>query len=133
MKSVIEEVLNYPVELIWDVVVNNEDYKWRSDLKSLTIIDENHFMEVDKNNYEVHFEITEKSKYELYMFNVTSQKIYGTWSGEFIRLTDKQTKLIFTEDMETKNLIVKFFLPKFMKKMQKAYMEDLKEKLSTLQ
>jgi hypothetical protein len=34
-----EAILKYNVKIIWDIVVNNNDYKWRTDIKELERLD----------------------------------------------------------------------------------------------
>jgi hypothetical protein len=34
-----EVILKYSVKNIWDIVVNNNDYKWRTDIKELEILE----------------------------------------------------------------------------------------------
>ena len=34
-----EIILEYNVKIIWDIIVNNSDYKWRSDIKNIEILE----------------------------------------------------------------------------------------------
>lgn len=36
---------------LWEIVTNNEDYLWRSDLSRIEIIDDTHFVEYTKKGY----------------------------------------------------------------------------------
>ncbi|MEI3507595.1 MAG: hypothetical protein V8R01_00380 [Bacilli bacterium] len=43
-----------------EIVTNNEDYLWRSDLSTIEIIDDTHFVEYTKKGYPTYFTITSK-------------------------------------------------------------------------
>ena len=49
---------------VWDIVTNNENFEWRSDLSKIKIIDENRFDEYTRNGFVTHFGLLQKSHTE---------------------------------------------------------------------
>lgn len=43
-KSTITAQFPCDIKTVWDIVVNNENYRWRSDLSKIVIIDENRYI-----------------------------------------------------------------------------------------
>ena len=121
--------LLYPIEVVWDTVMNLKDFSWRSDLKDVRIIDENNFIEITKNGVETYFRITECIKYQSWIFEIENKNIKGTWVGKFY-VEDDKTILDFTETVVSKKLIFKPFISLYLKRQQKIYFRDLKAKLN---
>ena len=121
--------LLYPIEVVWDTVMNLKDFSWRSDLKDVRIIDENNFIEITKDGIETYFKITECIKYQSWIFEIENKNIKGTWVGKFYAEGDK-TILDFTENVVSKKLIFKPFISLYLKRQQKIYFRDLKAKLN---
>ena len=120
--------LLYPIEVVWDTVMNLKDFSWRSDLKDVRIIDENNFIEITKNGVETYFRITECIKYQSWIFEIENKNIKGAWVGKFY-VEDDKTILDFTETVVSKKLIFKPFISLYLKRQQKIYFRDLKAKL----
>lgn len=121
--------LLYPIEVVWDIVMNLKDFSWRSDLKDVRIIDENNFIEITKNGVETYFRITECIKYQSWIFEIENKNIKGAWVGKFY-VEDDKTILDFTETVVSKKLIFKPFISLYLKRQQKIYFRDLKAKLN---
>ena len=115
------------IEKVWNVVVSLEDYAWRSDLSKIEVLEEGcKFVEVSKDGYRTTFTITEFDYLKRYEFDIVNDNMIGHWSGIFS--TDESgTKLIFSEDVTAKKLIMKPLIGLYLKKQQHAYMEDLKK------
>ena len=121
--------LLYPIEVVWDTVMNLKDFSWRSDLKDVRIIDENNFIEITKNGVETYFRITECIKYQSWIFEIENKNIKGAWVGKFY-VEDDKTILDFTETVVSKKLIFKPFISLYLRRQQKIYFRDLKAKLN---
>lgn len=120
------------VKKVWKVVTNNEDYKWRSDIKKVEINkDGTEWLEYyDEKNY-TKFTLVQKSEYTRYVFNMENNMFTGQWTGEFYPSETGGTKVIFTENIFIKNQIVRIISYLFwnIKKIQLTYIRDLKIKL----
>lgn len=132
MKSEISAQFNSDIKKVWNVVTNNRDYSWRSDIKKVEILDRGDaFVEHGKNNIKTTFYITKKVKYESYEFKMENKNFFGTWKGRFFPNEDGGTKIIFTEEVFVKNPIIRILAHLFMNlsKMQATYINDLRIKL----
>ena len=132
--SKIEKELAYNIQVIWDVVTNNDDYIWRSDVKKIEKISNNKFVEYGKN-YQIEFEIITFNEPVLYEFKMKSNIYTGVWRGEFIEISSERTKMVFTEKINFNNIFLKLlsYLMLNLEKLQEKYFEDLKNKLIEFQ
>ena len=128
-----EIILEYNIRKIWNVIVNNSDYSWRSGIKKIEITGNGKWTEYYDENRKSFtlFTLKEKIEYTLYSFYMENKYFSGTWIGKFIEINENQTKLIFTETIYVKNKIINVLAGKFWKlgKIQEKYFIDLKQKL----
>ena len=68
-----------PIEKVWDTVTDLSNYKWRSDIDRIKIIDNSRFIEYSKEGIPTIFKITKKKRYHLWEFKVENENIKGTW------------------------------------------------------
>jgi len=104
-----EVILKYNVKIIWDIVVNNSDYKWRSDIKNIKILEngKDWIEYYDENNkFFTKFTLKDKEECTLYSFGMENKNFNGNWTGKFIKINDNETKCIFTEEIYIKNGIM---------------------------
>jgi len=58
-KSNIIAIFNADIQTVWNIVTNNENYSWRSDLSKIEIIgNEEEFIEHTKEGFQTIFTIT---------------------------------------------------------------------------
>ncbi|MCC0642328.1 MULTISPECIES: SRPBCC family protein [unclassified Clostridioides] len=132
--SEITAYFNADVETVWNIVTDNRDYKWRSDISKIEVFDDGStFIEYNKDGNSTKFTVTEKTKNKLYKFNMENKFFYGNWQGEFSEENEK-TKIVFIENIYVKNPIIKVLSYLFMnlKKIQIQYVKDLKRKLNEM-
>lgn len=123
---------NSDIKSVWNVVTNNNDYKWRSDLDKIEVFnDGNEFIEYTNGRHATKFIITKKNEYSEYEFNMENKMFTGFWTGHFSKTENGGTKIIFKENIFIKNPIIKILSYFFMdlKKIQNTYISDLKKKL----
>jgi len=116
---------------LWDIITDNTNYFWRSDLSKIEIIDNTHFIEYDKNNFPTYFTIIEKEKLKEYKFELENTNLKGKWIGMFKELSNGNIELDFTEEIEVNNFIMKLLAKPYLKSQQKRYMRDLEKKLKS--
>ncbi|OSB18721.1 hypothetical protein B2H94_06325 [Clostridium sporogenes] len=124
--------LQSDIKFVWNVVTNNNDYKWRSDIEKIEIInDGKEFIEYTPNGITTKFFITKKEEYSQYEFSMGNKMFTGFWTGHFSETENGGTKIVFVENIFIKNPIIKILSYFFMdlKKMQNTYILDLKKKL----
>lgn len=130
VKSIIKKQFHCDKDKLWDVITDNYNYSWRSDLSKIDIIDEKHFIEYGKNNFPTYFTITAKEKLKEYKFNLENANLKGKWIGIFKELPNGNIELDFTEEIEVKNFIMKLLAKFYLKNQQKKYMKDLEKELN---
>ena len=115
---------------LWDIITDNSNYVWRSDLSKIEIIDDTHFVEYTKNNFPTYFTITSKEKLKEYKFDLENTNLKGKWIGIFKELPNGNIELDFTEEIEVNNFIMKLLAKSYLKSQQKRYMKDLEKELN---
>lgn len=130
IKSNIKKEFNCNIQKLWNIITNNNNYSWRSDLSKIEIIDNKHFIEYSKNNYPTYFTITSKQKLKEYKFDIENTNIKGKWTGLFKELSNGNIESNFTEEIETNNFIMKLLTKSYLKKQQKRYIKDLEKELN---
>ncbi len=117
---------------VWDIVSDNGDYTWRSDLSEIIVSpDGSSFTEVTVKGEETHFTITKKEPYSRYEFDMENKMLRGHWEGVFTEMENGGTKITFREEVHVKNPAIEL-LSRFvfsLKKVQEAYIADLRRKL----
>lgn len=131
MKAIVKVVLNTNLQTAWDIITNNEETTWRSDLKSSKILSETDFEEISKEGIKTTFHITKKEPYSCYEFDLENQNIKGHWIGNFSIIDNNQIEIELIEDIVFKNNFIKIVatITSYLKKMQKKYIKDLTKKV----
>lgn len=120
------------VKTVWNVVTNNVDYKWRSDIMKIEVYpDGNHWLEYYNEKTYTKFTLVEKVENNKYVFDLENKMFIGHWTGYFSPTETGGTKVIFTENILIKNPIIRMMSHLFwdLEKIQKTYLADLKIKL----
>lgn len=130
VQSNIKKEFNYDIKKVWNIVTDNNNYSWRSDLSKIEIVNNQEFIEYDKNNFPTHFTITKKDYLKEYRFTIKNTNIEGTWIGIFKELPNNKVEIDFTEKIETHNLLMKLLAKPYLKSMQKRYIKDLEKELN---
>ena len=130
IKSNIKKQFSCNRNKLWDIITDNSNYKWRTDLSKIEIIDETHFVEYTINNFPTYFTITAKEKLKEYKFDLENANLKGKWSGIFNELPNGNIELDFTEEIEVNSLIMKLLAKPYLKSQQKRYMKDLEKELN---
>lgn len=123
--SSIKEVINSNVKKVWDMVLDYENYTWRSDLSKTEVIDENQFVEYTKDGYHTTFTVTLTEPFKRWEFDMENTNMKGHWTGVFTEKGDS-TEIEFTEYVEAKKFYLKPFIKLYLKKQQKQFVSDLK-------
>lgn len=120
------------IEKVWDIVTNNSDYVWRSDLSRIETIDEgNSFIEYTTKGHWTKFTITCKEIYKRYEFDMENDFFRGHWTGLFEKTDEGGTIIEFTEILYIKKPVMELlsYIGMPLKKIQKRYIADLRRKL----
>ncbi|RXI45613.1 hypothetical protein DP145_06335 [Clostridium tetani] len=129
--ATITAIFSSDVQKVWNVVTDNKNYSWRSDLSKIEIVNDNNFIEYTKNRFQTLFTIIVKEPYERYEFDMKNKNISGHWTGVFTKTAEGGTQIDFTEEIEIANPVIRVLSYLFMnlKGMQKTYVADLRKVL----
>lgn len=126
-KSTVVATFKSPIEAVWNVVTDNSDANWRSDVARITVsADGTCFTEFTKDGFETNFTVTHKKPYERYEFDIKNKNMSGHWIGLFSK-DGSGTKIEFTEEVEAANPIMNLLIKTYLKKQQATYIADLKK------
>lgn len=117
-----------PVERVWHTVTNLTHTTWRSDLAWVEVLDEDHFMEYSKSGYTTNFTVTACKPYCRWAFTMENGNMSGSWEGIF-ESAEGGTRLTCTETVTAKRWWMRPFVPGYLKRQQKRYLDDLRKEL----
>ena len=130
IRSNIKKQFSCDKNKLWNIITDNTNYSWRSDLSKIEIIDNTHFVEYTKNNFSTYFTITSKVKLKEYKFDLENANLKGKWIGIFTELPNGNIELDFTEEIEVNRFMMKLLAKSYLKSQQKRYMRDLEKELN---
>ncbi len=128
VQAKIKKEFKYDIESIWDIITDNKNYEWRSDLSKIEIIDSTHFIEYTKKGYPTKFMITKMDYLKYYAFELENSNMQGNWECLFTSSADG-TVLEFIEHIAVNGFFKKIIVKAYLRKQQKRYMKDLLEEL----
>lgn len=125
----IKATLQCDIETLWRVITSTENYQWRSDLRSIEVINDHKFIEHTKDGYSTIFTVTAKVPYQRWEFDMENENIKGHWMGVFTS-DNGITEIDFTEVVISKKIFLKPLVKWYLKKRQKTYIQDLEKALA---
>lgn len=127
--SIIKAEFQCEIEKVWNVVTSLENYSWRSDLEKIVILNpQKEFEEHTKEGYITKYTITACEPCKRYEFEMENDNMKGHWTGVFTYQSGK-TMIEFTENVTAKKTFMKPFVGIYLRKQQKAYVNDLRQAL----
>ena len=117
-----------PVEQVWQVVTDLSYTAWRSDLERVEVLNEAHFVEYTKSGYATNFTITACQPLRCWAFTMENGNMSGSWEGTF-EAAEGGTRLHCTETVHAKRWWMRPFVPGYLKRKQKRYLDDLRKEL----
>lgn len=121
------------IKPVWDVVTNNEDYEWRSDISKIEILDSgDSWIEYNLNGSYINFNILNKKNHKEYDFHMHNKIFTGKFTSRFEKNSTGNTQVEFVESISIKNPLLKPISYLFfnIQKFQDIYIYDLKKKLN---
>ena len=117
-----------PVEQGWKTVTDLMTTAWRSDLKRVEVLDETHFVEHTKSGYATRFTVTACEPPRRWTFTMDNGNMSGAWEGIF-EAAEGGARLHCTETVRAKHWWMRPFVPGYLKRQQKLYLDDLRKEL----
>jgi len=121
------------LKTVWDVVINNEDYEWRSDISKIEILDGGEsWIEYSHKNDSTTFKTIAKNKNKEYSFSMYNAIFTGQFISKFQNSPCEGGKVEFIETISIKSPILKPLSYLFfdLQGFQNKYIYDLKKKLN---
>ena len=129
-----ETIYNAPIEIVYNIVTNNHDWKYRKSLDDLKIIETNDnietWEEVSGGNV-IRFKTKEKRPFTFYSFEMDGKLFKGSWCAEFESVESGKTRFTATESIEYKNPFIRAIGYAFMNldKYMETYQNELRNKI----
>ena len=118
-----------PVERVWQVVTDLEQWEWRSDLgRLLAAPDGRTFVEYDWDDRPAYCRITAFAPCYWYALDVVSEETVGRWEAFFTR-KGRGTKLELSIEVRGKNVVADLRVLAELRRRQRKYIEDLRMEL----
>lgn len=117
-----------PVVRVWQTVTDLAHTAWRSDLARVEVLDETHFVEYTKSGYATNFTVTACEPFRRWAFTMENDNMFGSWEGVF-EAAEGGTQLTCTEIVHAKHWWMHPFVPGYLKRQQKRYLDDLRKEL----
>ena len=118
-----------PVERVWQVVTDLSNTAWRSDLARVEVLDKTHFVEHTQSGYATSFTVTACEPPHFWAFTIENDNMTGAWEGIF-EAEEGGTRLTCTETVNAKRWWMRPFVPGYLKRQQKLYLDDLRRTLA---
>ena len=128
MKANIKITIDVPVTQVWEKLTDFGNQDWRSDLTHSEMLSDYSFVEVSKNGMKTQFEILRVQANQRLELKFENNYISGEWIGIFYD-QGTQTMLDFTELVKCKRRLLRPFVGKKLRSMQRQYMFDLLDAL----
>ena len=131
-----QTIFNEQPKIVYEIVTNNNDWKYRSDVKNLIITNNENgietWTEIAQNGSSIHFKTIEKKCYSYYSFEMKNSIMTGNWEAEFREVDNNQTLFIATEKIKISNPVFRIisYLLFDVEKLMKIYQNDLKNKIT---
>ena len=126
--SVIEATLPWGPEDVWQMVTDLRHTAWRSDLSRVEERGPRSFVEYTREGFPTQFTVTCAEPFQRWEFDLENANLRGHWVGTFARAAGG-TALCFTETVEVKRWWMGPFVPGYLKRQQKRYLDDLRKEL----
>ena len=117
-----------PVERVWQVVTDLTNTAWRSDLTRVEFLDEAHFVEYSQSGYATNFTVTICDPPRRWAFTMENGNMSGAWEG-ILGAAEGGARLTCTETVDAKRWWMRPFIPGYLKRQQKRYLDDLRSEL----
>jgi hypothetical protein len=92
------------------------------------VLDEAHFVEHTPSGYATNFTVTACEPPRFWAFTMENGNMSGSWEGIF-EVVEGGTRLTCTETVTGKHWWMRPFVPGYLKRQQRLYLDDLRREL----
>ena len=118
-----------PVETLWHTVTDLEHTAWRSGIERVEVLDAAHFVEHTHSGYATRFTVTACEAPRLWAFTMENGNMAGSWEGIF-EAVEGGARLTCTETVNARRWWMRPFVPGYLKRQQRRYLDDLRRELT---
>lgn len=117
-----------PVERVWQAATDLAHTAWRSDLARVEALDEAHFVEHSKSGFATAFTVMACEPPRRWAFTMENGNMSGSWEGIF-QAEEGGARLTCAETVTAKRWWMRPFVPGYLKRQQRRYLDDLRREL----
>ena len=130
-KAKVNYKLKYPINDIWELITNRQDYKWRYDIASVKKIDDSKFIEINNNGLETEYIIEENIENKVYNLKMSNKFINGVFQVELNSIDENNTEITIYQENEilTMASMVASTLFVSLEKILNRYIYDIESEL----
>ena len=121
----IKAAVRADADTLWQIMTDNVNYAWRSDIARVEILDETNFVEYDKKNFPTFFTVIEAKPTARYVMKFENKNITGSFTG-ILREEEGGATVTLKECVRVKRLFLRLLIKPYLKKQQKKYVAALK-------
>ena len=126
-KVSVTKTMNAPQEAIWTTITNwDQQPKWRDDLESVTVVNENRFIEKPKRGNPIEFEVISSQPFSRLELNLKSS-FTGTYIIKLEKIDSSTTKVTEEYELYTASPVDRLFARLFfdLESFAHKYLEQL--------
>lgn len=132
-----QTVYDTSIDTVYNIVTNNQDWRYRTSLADLKIIETNDKFEIwdeISGGIRIRFKTKEKKPFTFYSFEMNCVFFQGEWSAKFDTIENGKTCFTATERIAYKNLFTRVIGYAFMdlNKYMETYQNELRHKVEAI-
>ncbi|WP_300410578.1 SRPBCC family protein [Lagierella sp.] len=101
----VEKTLNYPIEQVWEIFTNRQDYRWRNEVVNFEPTGENTFEETNLNDMVTKYEVLESDPMNYFKIQMNNKIISGIFDIRFEKIDENKTKVTLHQVNDYDNLL----------------------------
>ena len=99
----VKKIIKYPIEQVYDIFTNREDYSWRNEISDFKKTGENSFEETNHNDLTTSYKVIEKRSLEYFKIEMDNKIIDGFFDIKFRKIDDNFTEVTLHQVNNYKN------------------------------
>lgn len=99
----VKKIIKYPIEQVYDIFTNREDYSWRNEISDFKKTGENSFEETNHNDLTTSYKVIDKSPLEYFKIEMDNKIIDGFFDIKFRKIDDNSTEVTLHQVNNYKN------------------------------
>ena len=99
----VKKIIKYPIEQVYDIFTNREDYSWRNEISDFKKTGENSFEETNHNDLTTSYKVIDKRPLEYFKIEMDNKIIDGFFDIKFRKIDDKSTEVTLHQVNNYKN------------------------------